>query len=193
MRARHLAMSSNTTLHARARAQTGTCTTRPLHEVHSARSSVTVLCERPEAPPGSVLLAPRVQPVANGLVAPTPCSPGDLDRRIDEDRHIPFPKRYPAARVRIRPVKSGEPTQRRVPRRSEASQVNAAGDWPGGPAAVGAPPRPFPTESSGASPVRLRSCHISQKMFVPLSKPVRGRPRCSCKNATVRNWPDSCR
>ena len=87
-------MSSDTTLEARATARAQTCigTAHPLHDVHSARCSITVPCggQRLRSP---IPLASRVQLAANGFVAPTPCPPGDLDRRVDEDRHIPFLKR----------------------------------------------------------------------------------------------------
>lgn len=49
MGARHLAMSSGTTLEARATARAQTLRI-PLHDVHSARSSFTVPLERPEYP-----------------------------------------------------------------------------------------------------------------------------------------------
>lgn len=87
----YLAMSSGTTLQARAMARAQT-THIPLHDVHSTRSSITVPFEGTEYP-GLNPLASRVQPVANGFAARTPCPSGDLDRRVDEDRHIPFPKR----------------------------------------------------------------------------------------------------
>lgn len=117
----------------------------------------------------SITLASRVQPVANGLVAPTPCSPGDLDRPVDEDRHIPFPKRQQPQGLELDLSKVGNRLST-VPRRREALEERPRLTREG----IGQvdPPRqePRPAHSPQRAPARhlsgSRACHISQKMFV---------------------------